>query len=129
MDPIAGGADPPRYPLDGVVCKEQRLANAVCLSVSGELDLASVPSFLGHLGRASEATENVIIDLRGLLYIDSAGINTLLDAHQRFTRAGRRIVLAAPSPMMERILKIVSLEQMVPVFPTVEAALASLDGG
>ena len=126
---VSGSADLPRFPLEGLTCKEQPFAEALCLSVTGELDLASVPAFLGCLRRASEAAENVIVDLHGLRYIDSSGINALLDAHQRFTRTGRRIVLAAPSPMMERILKVVSLEQVLPIFPTVDAARKGLRDG
>ncbi|HLW46411.1 MAG TPA: STAS domain-containing protein [bacterium] len=127
MEPVAGGAEDSRYPLDGLVCSIERLGKAVRLSVSGELDLAAVPAFVGYLGRASETTPNVIVDLRGPKYIDSAGINTLLDAHQRFQRAGRRIVLAAPSEMMTRILKIVSVEQVVPTYATMEEALRSFE--
>jgi anti-anti-sigma factor len=123
----AGRAEVSRYPLQGLLCVTERLPDAVCLSVAGDLDLAAVPAFLGSLGRASEATTNIIVDVRGLRYIDSAGINTMLDAYQRFQRAGRRIVLAAPSPMMVRILSIVNLEQVVPIFPTVEDALRSFD--
>ena len=123
-----GGAAASRYLLDSLACVTEHLSGAVCLSVSGELDLAAVPTFLGNLGRASEAATNVIVDVRGLRYIDSAGINSLLDAHRRFRRAGRHIVLAAPSQMMIRILSIVSLEEAVPIFPTVEDALRSFAG-
>src|SRR5215471_9433366 len=101
------------------------LDGAVCLSVAGDLDLAGVPSFLGYLNRASQGGVNLIVDLSRLRYIDSSGINTLLAVQKTFARAGRRIVLAAVSPRMLRVFKIVGLEQIVPVYPTVEAALAS----
>jgi len=109
-----------------LACTLRSLDGAACLSVAGDLDLAAVPSFLGYLNRASQGGVNLIVDLSGLRYIDSSGINTLLAVEKTFARAGRRIVLAAASPRMLRILKIISLEQILPLYPTVEAALASL---
>ncbi|HKX17338.1 MAG TPA: STAS domain-containing protein [bacterium] len=115
---VAGGATEP-----GVACAVKYLDGAACLAVSGELDLAGVATFLGYLRRANDAHDNVIVDLSGLLYMDSAGINALLDAQRRFTQTGGRIVLAAPSPRIRRILRIVTLDAVIPIFPTVDDAV------
>lgn len=122
---VTGGSGPRDDAISPVACTLRPLDGAVCLSVAGDLDLAEVPSFLGYLNRASDRGSNVIVDLSRLRYIDSSGINTLLAVQKTFARAGRRIVLAAVSPRMLRLFKIVSLEQVLPVYPTVEAALAS----
>lgn len=126
---IAGGSGLRDDPISPLACTVRSLDGAMCLSVSGDLDLASVPLLLGHLNRAAEGTANVIIDLSGLRYIDSSGINTLLAAGKIFARKGHQIVLAAASPMMLRLLRIINLEQAMPIFPTVEAALAGLRDG
>jgi stage II sporulation protein AA (anti-sigma F factor antagonist) len=110
--------------ISSLACTLRPLEGAVCLLVAGDLDLAGVPSFLGYLNRASDGGSDLIVDLSRLRYIDSSGINTLLAVHKTFARAGRRIVLAAVSPRMMRVLKIISVEQILPVYPTVEAALA-----
>lgn len=126
---IAGGSGLRDDPISPLACTVRALDGAMCLSVSGDLDLASVPLLLGHLNRAAEGTANIIVDLSGLRYIDSSGINTLLAAGKIFARKGHRIVLAAVSPMMLRLLRIINLEQAMPIFPTVEAALAGLRDG
>jgi anti-sigma B factor antagonist len=97
--------------------------------VTGELDLASAAAFLGHLQRATDGSRNIVLDLSGLQYIDSSGINTLFDAQRRFVVTGQRIVLAAVSPRIERIFLIIAMEQVIPLFPTVDAALASFGDG
>lgn len=104
------------------------LERAVCLAIAGELDLASVPTLTHHLRAAAETEKHLIVDMSGLRYIDSTGAKALLEAHRRLTQRGRRIVLAAVSPMAKRILAVLGVEQVLPVYPTVDEAVASLSG-
>jgi anti-anti-sigma factor len=127
--PLAGGAEDRGARSREMVCSIQRRDGAICLAVAGELDLASVASFLGSLKKASDAGDDIVLDLSGLKYIDSSGINALLDAQHRFSRTGQRIVMAAVSPRIQRILEIITLEKVIPVYPTVEEALTRLHNG
>jgi len=127
---LEGGAGERDRQSGALVCSLQHLNGAACLAVKGELDLAGVASFLGYLTKASDGGANVVLDLSGLDYIDSSGINALLDAQRRFSTTGHQIVLAAVSPRIQRILQIVALEQVIPVYPTLDAAMKRLrDGG
>ena len=58
--------------------------------------------------------------------MDSSGINALVDRQRRLTGSRRRIVLAAVPLRIGRILQIIALEHVIPMFPTVEAAVESL---
>lgn len=107
-------------------CAQQCLDGVVVVSFSGEVDLANVSSFRVQLDTAAETAENLVLDLRDLRYIDSSGIKALLDVHCALARGGRSILMAAVPPMMRRMLEIVGLKQVIPVFPTVEAAVESL---
>jgi anti-sigma B factor antagonist len=50
-----------------------------CIDVTGELDLATAPQLKTALDAlASNDTRHVLIDLRGLQFIDSSGLRTLL---------------------------------------------------
>ena len=54
------------------------------ISVSGELDLASSPTLEEELERVAESgAEVVVVDLRGLEFMDSTGLSVLVRAHQR----------------------------------------------
>lgn len=114
----------PRYYT--LLSAQRHLDGALVLSVSGEVDLANVSSLREHLKTAIETAKNLVVDLRDLRYIDSSGIAVLLEARRALARDGRSIALAAAPPMVQRILTIVRLEQVIPVFPTVEAAVESL---
>jgi anti-anti-sigma factor len=68
---------------------------------------------------------NVVVDLKAILGIDSAGMHALLDAYQLFIQCGQRLVLAEPSPMVRTLLEVAGLEKVVPIFASVAAALES----
>src|SRR5215469_16046624 len=95
---ISGGSALNNGSETALTCTQQRLEGVVRLSVSGELDLATAPTFRAHLDMATHGADNVIVDLTGLLYLDSSGINALLDAHHALAPSRRQIVLVGPSP-------------------------------
>ncbi|HEV2439666.1 MAG TPA: STAS domain-containing protein [bacterium] len=107
----------------------RQVDGALILSVAGEVDLANVASLASYLTAAAGAAERLVIDLRDLRYIDSCGIKALLDARRFYARGGRAIVLAALTPSVRRTFEVLQVEQVVPVFPTVEAAVESFNGG
>ena len=96
------------------------------MALTGELDLASVSTLQGQLTAAAETELHLILDLSGLRYIDSTGSKAFLDAHRMFARRGRRLVLAAVSPMTFKILNLIGVDKVIPIFPTVDAALRHL---
>jgi anti-anti-sigma factor len=106
-------------------CTIEKLDGAVCLKVSGELDIANVAVFQTHLKEAS-LDDSVILDFRGLRYLDSSGIKALLSAQRNLARSGRRLVIAGPSEMVRRVFSVLDVERVIPMFATVEEALAYL---
>ncbi|MGI8801297.1 MAG: STAS domain-containing protein [Solirubrobacteraceae bacterium] len=60
-----------------------------CLIATGELDLAGVPALDAALLNAERAhVREVVLDLRGVTFIDSSGIRCVLDAYHRCRRRG-----------------------------------------
>jgi anti-sigma B factor antagonist len=105
-----------------LLCRREDLDGAICLALTGELDLASVPTLQAHLKAVAKTDDNLIVDMSALLYIDSTGAKALLDAQRAYSRTGRRLGLAAASPTTRRILEVLGLETVLPMFPTVDAA-------
>jgi anti-sigma B factor antagonist len=52
------------------------------LNLSGELDLATVGELETALNDRLSAGEDVVVDLRGLAFMDSSGVRALVGAHQ-----------------------------------------------
>ena len=85
---------------------EVRNADATTvISVSGELDLASSPALEEELERVAQSdAQLVVVDLRGLEFMDSTGLSVLVRAHQRAEENGRRLGLINGSQQVQRLL-------------------------
>jgi anti-anti-sigma factor len=90
----------------------ERLESGVAvLALHGELDLAHVYNFERELHSVERAEPRcIVIDLRGLDFIDSLGVRGLLAARRRAGRARRRLLVVRGSPAIQRVLTLVGLE-------------------
>jgi anti-sigma B factor antagonist len=68
------------------------------LSLRGELDLATAPELEQLVNERVDAGQEVVVDLRGLEFMDSSGIRVLVAAHARAGRSGTRVVIVRPEP-------------------------------
>lgn len=99
----------------------RRERGALVLSVSGDLDIDSVPPLgLALTGAADSGSGPVIVDLSGVGFADSTTVNVLLQGH---TELGGRLRLAAPSPFMQRLIGMIGLDSALPVLPSVDDAI------
>jgi anti-anti-sigma factor len=78
--------------------------SATLLTVSGELDLATSPALEAELERASAGPELVILDLRGVTFMDSTGLSLLVKAQRRAQDSRRRLAVVKGGPQVERLL-------------------------
>jgi anti-sigma B factor antagonist len=80
---------------------------ATVIGVSGELDLASSPALQEELDRvAASDSEMLIIDLRGLDFMDSTGLSVLVRAHQRAEEQGRQLAMVKGPQQVQRLLSL-----------------------
>lgn len=79
------------------------------LVLAGEIDALTAPLLGEMLSPLPGDDGDVRLDLRDVEFIDSSGLRVIIEAHQRATDAGRRLVLAAPSRSVRRLLEISGL--------------------
>jgi anti-anti-sigma factor len=85
---------------------------AVSIHLRGALDLAYAYRFDDEVRHAErDASSCLIIDLRGLDFVDSAGVSRILAARRRARRAGRRLVLVRGSDSVQRFLQVAALTE------------------
>ena len=72
-----------------------RQRGAEIVRVRGELDLTNTTVLEEALARLAEA--DVILDLSGLAFVDSAGIRTIDAARKRLRQSDQTLVLVAPT--------------------------------
>ena len=94
------------------------------ITVSGELDLASSAALEEELVRLAESdSEQVILDLRELEFMDSTGLSTLVKAHQRAQEAGQRFGLVRGPQQVQRLLSLTGVAERLPFADTPEELL------
>lgn len=102
------------------------------LELEGEFDLDTVPEIDRFLRRNLGPLyhqDHLVIDLARTTFVDSSFIGFLvrLSAAQRAQRC--ELLLVRPGGQVRRVLCVVGLPNVVPVFETVEAAVDSLLSG
>lgn len=100
-------------------------AGGVRVVLSGELDSVCAYTFDARL-REVEAREpdHIVIDLRELSFVDSAGVGRILAAHRRARLAGRPLRLTRGTKTVQRVLAITALDQILDFEPEPAAAAA-----
>lgn len=89
----------------------------VVVSVQGEIDLYTVPRLRGELASAlaGGGPVRLVVDLSGVEFCDSIGVNALLAAHRQAREAGGDLELLAPRAGVRKILQVTGLEQVFTV--------------
>jgi anti-anti-sigma factor len=96
---------------------------AVRLVLSGELDIATAPQVEEELERLEPDTPRVLIlDLRGLDFMDSTGLRTVVAADTRAREAGRRLVVVRGSAAVDRIFSVTHLDERLEIVEDLAAA-------
>ena len=92
------------------------------VTASGELDLYTAPRLQTALASLlRESVDRVVVDLSGIEFCDSTGMNVLLSAMKRLKEQGGTLELAAPRPAVRRILQVTGLDTVFSVHEAVPA--------
>ena len=101
---------------DGFDLKVGLRGDLAIVTVTGELDPYGSQEFPDCLeGLVAFGYAVVIIDLSGVTYIDSGGLDALVRANKRAQAAGARLIVLKPSAGVNRVLDITGVSTMVAV--------------
>jgi anti-anti-sigma factor len=100
--------------------------DAVCVALTGELDLSSALTFEEELRRIEdEARPRVLVlDLRSLKFLDSTGLRLILAAHGRALKRGGRLTIVQGSEAVRRIFRLTGVIERLNVFDDLSSAEA-----
>jgi len=102
----------------------QRDSGSVVVPMPAEIDLANAARVGEQLRTAAGAGVTVIVaDLTGTQFCDSAGIRTLLAARDDVAQHAQLRLAVAQDGAVRRALQAIGLQHVLPMHPTVEAAL------
>lgn len=101
-----------------------RSTHSTVLALIGELDLASAPALEEQLEQAiGPDVAFVIVDLRGVQFMDSTGLATMIRAWQAARAAGRRFVVVKGGPQVDRLFELTSADEQFVIVDAPEDVL------
>ncbi|MEU8926277.1 STAS domain-containing protein [Kitasatospora sp. NPDC048545] len=103
--------------------------SALVLHLHGEVDRDQRAVLEDALTRAvKDCPPRLIVDLAGLSFCDSTGLNALLATRLEAQANSVRLTLAAPPPQLRRLLEITGGDEIFTIRDTVRAALDEATG-
>jgi anti-sigma B factor antagonist len=87
-------------------------ADDVLLSIHGEIDLVTAPQLEAALERARPSERGrLVVDLRGVSFLDSTGLVLLLRHQREAAAGGRRLIVVKGPPHVQRVLDITGMSE------------------
>ncbi|MFM8579790.1 MAG: STAS domain-containing protein [Planctomycetaceae bacterium] len=111
-----------------LVVDDRNGARVIRLASSRIVDGPSIDALRDELAEAATAagSSGLVLDLTGVDLISSAGIALLRDFARAIESRGARGSLCCPGPEVEKVLKMVRIERLMPMHPDVTAAVAAV---
>jgi anti-sigma B factor antagonist len=103
------------------------LEQATIVDLSGRIVFGDEANLLRERVKKiiNEQHRPVVLNLRNVSYIDSAGVGTLVGLFTSAHSAGCELRLACPSPKVEHVLKITKLLPILGAYPDESSALCA----
>ena len=101
---------------------------AYVVAVTGELDLYTTPRLTAELEAIAPDGPDVVVDLSGVTFIDSTGLGSLLLGVRRLRETNGSMALVCANESTKKLLSLVGVDRVLPVFDSSERALEHLVG-
>lgn len=95
--------------------KENKIGETAELIVSGRIDTSTAPNLELSVKNSSRGMKNLIIDMKDVEYISSAGLRVILVAHKLMAGFGGRMALRTPSAFVRQVLAATGMESILTI--------------
>jgi anti-sigma B factor antagonist len=93
------------------------------VQVNGALDLETTPDLRVCLQQAVlDGARHLVLDLADVRFVDSSGLGALVSVYKQLQPRSGRLCLVAVRPLVLRVLALTSVDRLVSIYDTVEAA-------
>lgn len=105
--------------------------DVVVARLSGEVDLSNASEVGDQMTAAvPNSALGLVLDLTATEYLDSSGVHLVFELAERLGRRQQRLHVVVPAgASIRRVLRIVELDDTVPVVGSVDEAVALTRGG
>ncbi len=84
------------------------------IALRGDLDMATVPDLEGHLAPfENDGVSAIMLDMRGLTFMDTTALHSLVRARERAKTNGQRLILVGARPTTRRLFELTCTEYLL----------------
>ena len=105
MSDAAPAPPPPPF-----VCRRTEHGHVSTTTLEGELDIATIDELDRELTAGQATADLVIVDLRGLTFVDCVSAQAILAVDRRVRAAGGRLLLVRGPPAVQWTFELVDLQ-------------------
>jgi anti-sigma B factor antagonist len=108
----------------------RELGGAIVVNVVGKIALGAGTALVREtiLGLADQGKQNIILDMSGVDFLDSAGLGELVRAHSSVRSRGGQLKFVNPSKHVHDLLRMTKLDHVLEIEPDEASALNSFGG-
>jgi anti-anti-sigma factor len=104
---------------------EPVIPGVVKVILDGRLDIAGAAAIDLQFSAIAGSHKGVVVDLAGVSFLASIGIRTLLLGAKSVQRRGGCFVLLNPVDEVGRVLEVMGMTDLMPIYRDADAALAA----
>jgi len=94
--------------------------------LDGRLDIEGAESIDMRMNVVAGSARFLLIDLHNVSFIGSMGLRSIVIPAKNVNRRGGKVALFGPVPSVEEVLKASKIDEVIPIFHNLDAAVASL---
>jgi anti-sigma B factor antagonist len=110
-----------------LTAKTRRVGNVAIVDLSGKITLGENTGILRDELRSlmSQGSKNIVLNMKDVSYVDSAGLGELVGAYTTATNQGGAVKLLHMQGKMKDLMQITKLHTIFPAFEDEQQALSS----
>lgn len=96
--------------MDGFTCRARVIGNRVVIVLHGDLDSVGHDRLISATTPWLASGAHIVLDCSGIMFIDSRGMQSLVELHHRASEVGADLILTALPHAVSRIFKLAGIE-------------------
>lgn len=94
--------------------------------LDGRLDIQGSAAIDLKMNVVAGSSKFILLDLTNVSFLGSMGLRSIVLPAQAVKRRGGKMALLNPSPMVEEVLKASNIDEIIPIYHDLDAAVAAL---
>jgi anti-anti-sigma factor len=94
--------------------------------LDGRLDIQGAAAIDLRMNVLAGSSKFLLVDLSKVSFLGSMGLRSIIVPAQAVRRRGGKVALFGPVPLVEEVLKASNIDEIIPIFHDLDAAVAAL---